>query len=673
MFKISNSKHVNFVRIYKYAERQYGNLPLVKKHKKRKRIYKFFKIIIIAIIAFFILATLYAAINFVNLKLIYNEAMAGKNHIEYAVWLSQNKSYELSSEYALNAREHFSLSLEGVREFKESALIARLPIIENYLENGVYLLSAAEVLSQAVEQGAKYSVGLKGFFNDEKPFSQLSSLEKRKILQYIHESGPEIIGIKANIDLAIINLETVSFKIMPWIWQDQIHNKLEKFIGRLKEAQTVLDQAIPMSQLLPAILGYPEKTSWLVVLQNSDELRPTGGFIGTYGILEALDGEIIRFDTHDIYHMDMPVKDLVSVMPPKPISKYLGINKWYMRDANWSPDWPTSAKKIDWFYKLENKLLLLKNKINNFDGEFNGVIAITPKFITDLLKITGPLKINEDEYTKENFKRLLEYKVEKEYELLGVPSWQRKEVIGDIVKKLKQVLFDQPITTMFEVFGVIDENLNEKNILLYFNDKSLQNLAEEQDWAGNIISSQGDYLMVVDSNMASFKTDAVMSKMINYNIDQGINGLFANLTVRYAHQGGFDWRTTRYRTYTRVYVPIGSQLIEFEGAEVSVYNEFDKTVFGYFISIEPGKIGSVSLRYKLPDSLAIKSQNNEYELYIQKQPGNSVGYLSVDLKLLNSIKSYKPTGFNVYRSGSNQVKWEEDLRTDRYYKVKTQF
>ena len=164
-----------------------------------------------------------------------------------------------------------------------------------------------------------------------------------------------------------------------------------------------------------------------------------------------------------------------------------------------------------------------------------------------------------------------------------------------------------------------------------------------------------------------------MDKMINYTVDQGINGLFADLAIHYAHQGGFDWRTTRYRTYTRVYAPLGSQLIEFDGAKLTVYDEFDKTVFGYFISIEPGKIASVRLRYKLPDSLAIKSQNGEYELYIQKQPGNSVDYLSVDLKLLNSIKSYNPTGFNVYRSGSNQVKWEENLRIDRYYNVKTQF
>jgi len=368
--------------------------------------------------------------------------------------------------------------------------------------------------------------------------------------------------------------------------------------------------------------------------------------------------------------MDMPVRDKINIVPPAPIKEYL-VDKWYLRDANWSPDWPTTAEKIIWFYDKEDALLPTANKINNFNGKFDGVIALTPNVVSDLIAIVGPIVVNNTEYNKDNFQDLLQYKVEREYLQLGVPAWQRKEVIGDIFKKLKEEVFDLSFNDWLAVKEVFESNLLEKNILVYFTDDQLADEAKNLGWTGEIKNVDGDYLMVVDANLGALKTDAVMNKSINYKLEQTANGFLAKLRINYAHRGGFDWRTTRYRTYTRVYVPLGSKLIKAEfdddkNKKIDVMAELSKTSFGTWLVIEPGEVGSMYFEYRLPTNLV---SSDDYNLYIQKQPGNNTDNLTVDLGFKNKVKSYNPTGFSATRETSKRIKWETDLNNDKAFKI----
>ncbi len=83
---------------------------------------------------------------------------------------------------------------------------------------------------------------------------------------------------------------------------------------------------------------------------------------------------------------------------------------------------------------------------------------------------------------------------------------------------------------------------------------------------------------------------------------------------------------------------------------------------------EPGKIGNLYFEYKLPYQLNQSIKQNPYKLLIQKQPGNNINELTVDLRFINTVKSYNPTGFNVERQNS-QIKWQTDLNIDREFRV----
>lgn len=115
----------------------------------------------------------------------------------------------------------------------------------------------------------------------------------------------------------------------------------------------------------------------LLVLENNNELRPGGGFIGTYGDMRMVNGSIKSLTMSSIYDLDGQLKE--KIRPPFPVFQVN--DRWYLRDSNWFSSWPESAKKISDFYEKEG-------------GETPDVIiAMTPSLIQNLLKITGPVTL----------------------------------------------------------------------------------------------------------------------------------------------------------------------------------------------------------------------------------------------------------------------------------------
>ncbi|MBU0722207.1 DUF4012 domain-containing protein [Patescibacteria group bacterium] len=662
MFHLSKSKYINFKNLLQTADDLIGRIPTVKKRRRLNLSYKILKYFYFTIVFLFLLLLILLWPQIFSLKQIYDQVNQGKVNIEQAVVFAKQNDFSQAANLAKIAESNFNISINKIEEIKNNNFLSHLPLVVSQLNNAESFLISAQFLSKALAHGANFCLSLEALLSgDEKfNFSKLSLEEKRNVLRKIFESAPELNGIKADLDLAYINLEQINTKSILFALQD----KIERIKRQINEASFILEKAVPLSQMIPALAGYPSQVNYLVVLQNNDELRPTGGFLGTYGILKIKDGNIVNFDTHDIYHLDMPVQDKINIEPPEPIKKYLN-DKWYLRDANWSPDWPTAAKTINQFYQIESGLNSGVEKIS----EFSGVLALTPKLITDFLKITGPIIVEGQSYDQNNFQDLLQYRVEKGYQILGVSKWQRKEVIGEISRELKIKIFDLPPNKWSELINIVINNLIEKNLLFYFTDNQLENIAVQNGWAGEIKNYYSDYFMVVDANLAALKTDAVMRRSINYKVTEGPNGLFSKLTVNYAHNGKPDWKTSAYKSYTRVYAPLGSQLIKISGYEteqIDTGNEAGKTWFGFYLTVAPGKINNITVEYKLPRSIML---NNNYGLYIQKQPGKELNDLLVDLSFKNGIKSYNPVSLYTRKINSRRIQWQGDLSMDRSFQI----
>jgi len=406
-----------------------------------------------------------------------------------------------------------------------------------------------------------------------------------------------------------------------------LKKKLAEPLALASQVTSLVSRLQSYAEVLAWAMAYDQPKTFLVFFQNSSELRPTGGFWGSYGILKIDQGKIVSLVTDDIYHLDVNLIGQATPAAPSAIAKYLKTPQWFLRDANWSPHFPEAAELGQSMYQLAGG-----------PEKIDGVIAITPQLIEDLLAYLGPIDLAGQQFTRENFLEQLQYEVELGYQQKNISSWNRKDIVQSLADKFLEKL-PQSLANLqdFEnLIGLVDANLQDKNIILFANNPAVQAKIISHNWGGAINPSSGDYLAVIDANLASFKTDLFIERDISYSIGlEEINrqqsGLVATVKIHYAHHGDFDWKTTRYRTYTRVYAPAGSKLLKAEGVmeddrssnpgPVEVTTEYGKTVFGGFIAIEPQTGASLTFKYQLPDRVADQLKAGQYHLLLQKQPG----------------------------------------------------
>jgi len=415
--------------------------------------------------------------------------------------------------------------------------------------------------------------------------------------------------------------------------------------------------------------------TYLFILQNSDELRPTGGFIGTYGLVTVEAGRITNFFTDDVYNLDKLAPKQTRPPAPEPIKKYLEQPYWYLRDANWNPDFPTSAKQILKFYEEESEF----QPKNTIHDNIAGVIAIDPEAIRPLLKLVGPIEAGGETFSADNLTDLLEYEVEVGFDSKGISPLQRKAIISELGDKLIAKVMDLSLSRRAEVVNMVQSALNEKHILAYARDAEVQAALELQGWSGSIKNAPLDYFAVFDANMFAMKTDPYVQKNIFYNVHKKGEALIGELEIVYAYpKAGPAWKTKGYRTWTRVYVPKGSILQSAGGAmlteqsmqpgNVVVEQENEKTVFGAFVALQVGEEKHLKFIYRLPNYINQAVALGNYELLAQKQPGTLGHNLTITADLGKVVKQWTPSEPGIKQDGTKLI-WQTSLKKDQMIKI----
>lgn len=594
---------------------------------------KIIKYTFLATLLGLLIIVLTASASFSDLKAAAASALSGKSSLEAAANAAYARNWEEARLQNNQAQENIDQALASLEKVKSRVVFSRIPTLRSQVLDLEYLLKTADIVSRSLSSGLPIVEKFDNLYTGKENhrFASLSTSEKAEFFKLIYESEPEINGLRANLELAKLNLG----KIKKIGVLSPVYNQISDLRQDLEQAAKLLSQTAPIASLLPALAGYPSESEFLIIMHNNDELRPSGGFIGVFGLLKSKDGDIVALETSDSYHLDMPAVGKWKLEPPAPIKKYMKVENWYLRDANWSPDWPTSAQKIQEIFKGETQAVGLTAP------DFTGVIGITPDFVSDLLDLVGPIEVRGETYTPENLQPLLQYNVEVAYMEQDIASWDRKEVINELLAELKARLFSLDTTSLPELLDIFSANMATKDVQIYFNNSSWQSLVYNLGADGALKSTESDYLLVVDANLGAFKSDAVVKKKIAYSVNENNDALQSSLRLDYKHEGGFDWRTTRYRSYTRVFVPRGSELISIkaldkanlEEASISSYDDLalDKTVFAFFFSVEPGTTGALQLDYKLPAPVLTTWQQNKYSVTAQKQAGRRTESFTVNL------------------------------------------
>jgi len=511
---------------------------------------------------------------------------------------------------------------------------------------------------------------------------------------------------QALVDAARVNasLFEISVRSVPRDYRDEFQLLCEKsriFENGLREFHN-------LANLAKIFLGEEKDKRYLVVFQNNTEMRASGGFLGSFALVDFSQGSIknIEVPQGGSYDLKSGLEELVHTPDPMLL---IG-SRWYFHDANWWPDWPTTARKLMWFYEKSG------------GPSVDGVISFTPTVFENFLKIFGPLDL-QDKYSitlnSNNFWQAVQSVVESPE---ARQTRKPKKIIGDILAKLineapKRI--NPEMLTKLLVLG--EESLSEKHILFYFRDQVLQDEVLKYGWDGKISETSRDYLAVINTNIMGEKSDRKMQEIINHQAEIQANGDIINtLEIKRIHTGhvGEFLSGVRNVNWMRIYVPQGSELLEASGfrapdekyfkkanpdfkidpliaktealAKVDmesgskIYNEGDKTVFANWSMVNPGKTATIYVKYKLPfnvlkDRLSSKKswrsllgfgQNQKYiySLLVQKQSGSIGSKINSQVILDNNfyVLGRRPENIKVNYQG-----WDINsvLDTDKYWGI----
>jgi hypothetical protein len=618
-------------------------------------------IVLIALVAFVVVTGItYSSYAYAA----YRSLQAGKTDIENAKIQIAAKDLGKATTYLRAAHEELG---NAKSDLAKLSFLRLVPVVNRQYAAATHLINAAYVVDATLATTTDAADQIISSVKSDDPkkvsFSTLTSEQKAQILKKLHEVSPLFEG--ASQDLALAEIEIGKIPDSGVLRQiTQYSNQLKRLLPTLQEG---LDLASSLSKIGPDLAGYQQEKRYLVLFLNNSELRPGGGFIGSYGMMTIKNGEIVKFPTQDTLLLDQTYQ---GEEPPDPIKKYLN-PKLYMRDANWSPDFPTSAENVLGFYRRES------HDTANIDG----IIGLTPNVIQNLIKLTGPITVPGYPYTftSDHFADQLDLAVEYDYAKAGLSYENRKQILGDLNKTIMEKILGLPQDQWKDMLGILHDSFTNKQVMLYptktlFEHDAINAILQKENWDGHIIDTDTDYLMVVDANMLGMKTDPVVDRTIDYRVQRtSDNKLIARVVLTYKNTGFHGQLTGNYTTYTRILAPKDSKLLSIQNADTKpdTLVENNKASFGFYKGISPQDTQVVTIDYQLPESILKQVQDGSYKLLVQKELGSFDHAINVTFQSENRIMKTNPIEIPFVLNSNNEGTFSTELTKDINFEVKT--
>jgi len=562
---------------------------------------------------------------------VFSFAQTGYDSLKVAGVKAESRDLASARAALENASQSFASAESAFSELNPtlSSVVSRVPLAGSKLNSGRHLVSAARSIADA---GAEFTTLAAPLTAQGQGFSNIAGL-----LKNIDANQRSLDLVVTNLQSAVDELALVRSSDLPAQYRDQV-SRIQEVLPGLRASLTNLSNGM---HVLTDVFGVNAASEYLFIFQNSNELRPTGGFIGSFALLRMDNGAFKMLDAPSRGSFDIDQYLPATVTPPKPLQV---INAgWYFRDANWYPDFPTSAEQLSAFYE----------QARGFRP--HGIIAFTPQLIEELLAITGPITLTQYKVTidETNFTEVSQQQVEQNYDLRANNP---KQFVVDLIPAIADRLSKLEMSQYPQLVAAFAKSAFAGDVQIWSSAAALQQQIQELGWSGSMSASNGDFLELVNTNIGGGKTDGVMRDVIKDRAvvaEDGTVTVTVELTRTHGGAVGDPFTGSENRTYHRFYVPLGSKLIDAEGFTpelASSYqplpagskpdalltsiegrvtldeasgtrsnDEFGKTVFGNWTSLEPGQSATVRLTYELP--FKVVGSLDRYDLLVGKQAG----------------------------------------------------
>lgn len=431
----------------------------------------------------------------------------------------------------------------------------------------------------------------------------------------------------AQYDHALASLGRIDPDVLPVEYRSMFADARILFASFVEDMRDVTE----LSDAVRLLFGGEEFRRYIVVFQNTHEVRPTGGFMGSFAVVDVQKGRILNIEVPPGGTYDVQGQLSVYQKPPLPLQ---AVNKrWEMQDANWSPDFPTTAKKIAWFYE------------HSRGATVDGVIAVNATVLERLLGIFGPMRLAASglELEKESAIKAIQKETHSpEARAAGAP----KQVIGDGVAAVLDASKEIEKEDVLRLAVSLNDALGKKEIQIFAEDTHVQETLARFGWTGGMqtVTPDQDYVFLAVANLQGGKTDANIEQSIEHEALVAEDGSVTDtVVIRRRHAGAPDDPVygAANIAYVRLYVPSGAEILdaggftypaeesfhvpeawyesdpaveameketrihEASGTRIAV--ESGKTVFGNWMAASAGETSVAHITYRLPLRLASKS------------------------------------------------------------------
>ena len=524
------------------------------------------------------------------------------------------------------ARTRFAGIEEELRSWRLDSMADRISVSSRHL------LAAVEILQQQQDDG--------GFLDLDLGWDSAANVSSDEFYFRLAKSHERLSRASGEIIAAEGLLSELPLGVLP----GELGVEIKSGLGLLTQVRGALEQATRASGLALSLFGGERKT-YLLIFQNNNEARATGGFIGTYGLVELGEGKMKINKIESIYEPDGQLKELIAA--PGPLQRQ-ATEHWAMRDSNWFADFPESSRKTLEFLEKETGILAA------------GVISLTPDLFEDLLAISGPVEMPDYEVvlTAENFREVVQTKTSMDYDrALNQP----KKFLADFTPKILARLSAASEEQSVAIAEALLRAVSEKQVMMFSLDPAIQRAVEEYNVGGQIRKTPGDYLAIIHSNVGGGKTDLGMTQSVKKSVSIDEFGRqVSSLRITRANHATGELYFPKNVDFMRVLVPDGAWLLSssgFDSAELlpssrfgaatdpdlarwdgQITRDWQTGVYlgresGYtalmgFLELGPGESKTVEFTYVLPQT------GPDYSLLLQKQAG-APPYL-FDLEVLAS-------------------------------------
>lgn len=399
----------------------------------------------------------------------------------------------------------------------------------------------------------------------------------------------------------------------------------------------VNDLLLNAPELLTEALGITEQKSYLVLSQNSDELRPSGGYISSFGWLTVRNGRVTGYNYS-------PTTATNPNPPAEEFADQVTVPDWWIRfnrsvyaawDGSWYADFPSTAEMSMWYY----------NTGNNPQSPVDGVIAIDIIGFEKILAALGSVVVPgyDEIVTPENFRQVV-------YAIRATDDGDNPH--KQFLAALYQKIFDDWQTassdpeTSTQLLGELLAAIQQKHIMFYFADDTLNEAVEVMGWSGaQMPALQHDYLMAADANLGN-KSNHSIFRQITYDVDIQRDGtLNSRATIAYdysARVAATDPAINpeyhgplNYNNLLQVFVPVGSQLESSSNLpqEPQMVDADNHRAFVSRMNIPYDSSLRVQYTYQTPPLVDTIGPYQRYRLLIQKQPGTPGDAANVQVTL----------------------------------------